>query len=82
MNASDCRNKLAIESSISALSENQSIDYWTVKGRAKQQKNQSNEFVQAHGGQNTKKSVILMDEVDGVGAGDRGGLQALVAVIK
>ena len=30
----------------------------------------------------TKKSVIIMDEVDGVGAGDRGGLAALIQVIK
>jgi len=34
------------------------------------------------GGGVTKKSVIIMDEVDGVGAGDRGGLGALIAVIK
>lgn len=34
---------------------------------------------QAH---ETKKSVIIMDEVDGVGAGDRGGIQALIQVIK
>lgn len=30
------------------------------------------------GGANTKKSVIIMDEVDGVGSGDRGGLAALI----
>ena len=34
------------------------------------------------GGQNTQKSVIIMDEVDGVGAGDRGGIGALIQVIK
>jgi len=34
------------------------------------------------GGGMTKKSVIIMDEVDGVGAGDRGGLAALIQVIK
>jgi len=32
----------------------------------------------AFGGGNTKKSVIIMDEVDGVGAGDRGGIAALI----
>jgi hypothetical protein len=26
----------------------------------------------------SKKSVIIMDEVDGVGAGDRGGINALI----
>lgn len=30
----------------------------------------------------TKKSVIIMDEVDGVGAGDRGGIKALIDIIK
>ena len=36
----------------------------------------------ALGGQNTQKSVIIMDEVDGVGAGDRGGVAALIQIIK
>lgn len=31
-------------------------------------------MILALGGQNDKKSVIIMDEVDGVGAGDKGGL--------
>ena len=30
----------------------------------------------------SKKSVIIMDEVDGVGAGDRGGIRALIDIIK
>jgi replication factor C subunit 1 len=34
------------------------------------------------GGHNSQKSVIIMDEVDGVGAGDRGGVSALIDVIK
>lgn len=29
-----------------------------------------------------QKLVIIMDEVDGVGSGDRGGISALIAVIK
>jgi len=28
----------------------------------------------ALGGQNEKKSVIIMDEVDGIASGDKGGL--------
>ena len=32
MNASDCRSKLAIQSGITTLSTNKSIDYWTVAG--------------------------------------------------
>ena len=31
-------------------------------------------MILALGGQNDKKSVIIKDEVDGVGAGDKGGL--------
>lgn len=30
----------------------------------------------------TKKTVIIMDEVDGMGAGDRGGMAALIKMIK
>ena len=41
-----------------------------------------NPLAMAFGGQLKKKSVIIMDEVDGVGAGDRGGLAALIQVIK
>ena len=35
-------------------------------------------MILAFGGQNSKKSVIVMDEVDGCGAGDRGGIAALI----
>jgi len=43
----------------------------------KQEANALNPLIQAQGGQNTKKSVIIMDEVDGVGSGDRGGINQL-----
>ena len=33
-------------------------------------------------GHATKKSVIIMDEVDGCGAGDRGGITALIEMVK
>lgn len=36
----------------------------------------------AFGGHHKKKSVIVMDEVDGCGAGDRGGIAALIGMIK
>ena len=41
-----------------------------------------NPMAAAVGGFATQKSVIIMDEVDGVGAGDRGGIAALIKVIK
>ena len=52
MNASDCRSKLAIQSGISTLSNNQSIDYWTKAGQQKQAKNSTDPFILAFGGQN------------------------------
>ena len=59
MNASDTRNKAAILGRVKDLSQNKSLDYFSHSAR-----NASS----IH-----KKSVIIMDEVDGLGAGDRGG---------
>ena len=42
MNASDCRSKLAIQSSVSTIAGNKSIDYWTTAGQAKQKTNAEN----------------------------------------
>ena len=83
MNASDNRNKAAIEHSVKELSDNKSIDYFSLAGRRKQSENR-NPVAVAQGGGSTKKSVIIMDEVDGlgVGMGDRGGLQAMIGVVK
>ena len=67
---------------IGTLSGNQSLDYYTKSGIQLKEELADNELVQAAGGQLTQKSVIIMDEVDGCGASDRGGLLALVQVIK
>ena len=77
MNASDTRNKSTIQNVVKDLSSNQSLDYFSVAGIRKQNEN-TNPLASAIGGSVTKKSVIIMDEVDGVGAGDRGGLAALI----
>lgn len=82
MNASDCRSRLAITGSVSTLATNTSLDYFTTEGQKRVSTNMSNPMVIAFGGQNKKKSVIIMDEVDGCGAGDRGGVSALVQIIK
>lgn len=74
-NASDTRNKNSINNMLKDLSSNQSLDYFSVAGLKKQL---DNPVSSNSAGQQTKKSVIIMDEVDGVGAGDRGGLQALL----
>lgn len=70
-----------MELSIKDLSTNQSLDYFSVAGRKKEAAN-TNELAATVGGLATKKSVIIMDEVDGVGAGDRGGIGALIKIIK
>lgn len=80
-NASDTRNKASLESAIKDLSTNKSLNYFSVAGRKKEAEN-TNSLAAAIGGLATQKSVIIMDEVDGVGAGDRGGIAALIKIIK
>jgi len=80
-NASDTRSKATLESSIKDLSTNKSLNYFSVAGRKKEAEN-TNHLAAAIGGLATQKSVIIMDEVDGVGAGDRGGIGALIKIIK
>ena len=60
---------------------NKSLDYFSVSGVRKAANNDNN-LASAIGGIASQKSVIIMDEVDGVGAGDRGGIAALIKVIK
>lgn len=76
LNASDTRSKLKIESMLTDLSKSNSISAM-MKESEKANKN-SNEQKWSLAG----KTLILMDEVDGVGAGDRGGLPALIKIIK
>ena len=39
MNASDCRNKLAIQTSVATISGNKSIDYYTIAGKERAEAN-------------------------------------------
>lgn len=80
-NASDTRNKSSIEGSIKDLSSNKTLDYFNTLGVRKAEQN-TNALAAAIGGLATQKSVIIMDEVDGVGQGDRGGIAALIKIIK
>ncbi|CDW82869.1 brct domain containing protein [Stylonychia lemnae] len=68
-NASDNRSKKTIDALIKDMSTSTTI------------KNFENQQVQQKQ-QQKKKILILMDEVDGVGANDRGGLGALILIIK
>merc|ERR1712228_1148266 len=69
MNASDCRSKKSLEATVRQMTGNYSLsELWTAKPTSKQ---------------NNGKTVIIMDEVDGIGGTqDYGGMQELVKIIK
>ena len=72
-NASDTRNKKTIESLVTTMSLNTSIEFFQRKAQLGSEAMQTS----------TKKSVIIMDEVDGIGGNnDRGGIAALIGIIK
>jgi replication factor C subunit 1 len=68
-NASDTRSKLAIKDHISQIIDNRSLNEFFTHS--------SNNKPQAK-----KKAVVIMDEVDGMSAGDRGGMAELIQLIK
>ena len=68
MNASDTRNKASIEQMLTDLSQ-QALSIRSA-------------LIHKTSPAKEKKTLILMDEVDGVGAGDRGGLSALLLILK
>ncbi|KAI0709836.1 DNA replication factor C, large subunit [Earliella scabrosa] len=70
LNASDARSKKLVENSTNIM--NTSLDGWMSGG---QQTNAAGVVV-------SDKSCLIMDEVDGMSAGDRGGVGALVTLIK
>ncbi|KAG8963841.1 hypothetical protein FRC03_002525, partial [Tulasnella sp. 419] len=70
VNASDARSKKLVESSTNIT--NRSLDGWLHGGAAT---NVVDKNV-------TGKPLLIMDEVDGMSAGDRGGVGALNALIK
>ena len=74
LNASDQRNKAQIESMLNDLSQ--------LSLSIKSAINHSNKTVDLTEASAVKKTLIVMDEVDGVGGGDRGGLSALLLVVK
>ncbi|KAI0254199.1 replication factor RFC1 C terminal domain-containing protein [Lactifluus subvellereus] len=70
LNASDARSKKLVENSTNI--HNTSLDGWMGGG----------ERTNAAGIVITDKSCLIMDEVDGMSAGDRGGVGALAALIR
>ncbi|KAF8838200.1 DNA replication factor C, large subunit [Paxillus ammoniavirescens] len=70
LNASDARSKKLVESGMNI--NNMSLDGWMG----------GNQATNSLGVAITDKSCLIMDEVDGMSAGDRGGVVALNALIK
>lgn len=70
LNASDTRSKKLVESGMNI--SNLSLDGWMG----------GNDATNAAGVRITDKTCLIMDEVDGMSAGDRGGVGALNALIK
>ncbi|THH17585.1 hypothetical protein EW146_g3254 [Bondarzewia mesenterica] len=68
LNASDARSKKLVESGTNIT--NTSLDGWMAGGKA----------TNAVGVHITDRTCLIMDEVDGMSAGDRGGVGALAAM--
>jgi replication factor C subunit 1 len=66
-NASDVRNKAAIQQKIGTASSNHSITSFFGVGNKKPE---------------TKRLALILDEIDGMSGGDRGGVQEVIKMIK
>lgn len=69
-NASDCRNKKTLQDTVKEVINNTAIDkspFFTSKPRERL---------------SLARQVIIMDEVDGMSSGDRGGMAELIQLIK
>lgn len=74
-NASDARSKKALQNQLGDLTGSQSLGFTQTT---------ANSNSKTTGPQNKKKQLrcIIMDEVDGMGAGDRSGMSELIQMIK
>jgi len=70
MNASDTRSKKSLEIELGDVTGSQVVSFKSSFGKKK---------TMSHGSQ---KRCIIMDEVDGMGAGDRSGISELIKMIK
>ncbi|KAG0240891.1 hypothetical protein BGW41_006547 [Actinomortierella wolfii] len=79
-NASDTRNKRSLDEEVRDLLNNQSLAGYFLQQEGKNGKGKSkgSDVSPSMG----KKQVIIMDEVDGMGGGDRGGIAQLISFIK
>ncbi|KAJ3037351.1 hypothetical protein HDV00_001776 [Rhizophlyctis rosea] len=79
-NASDTRSKKAMENLVKETTGTRSMtEFFTAGGEGGSKGgSKSKSTAPAHG----KKQVLIMDEVDGMSAGDRGGSNELIQIIK
>lgn len=83
LNASDARGKNKIEELLKDMSKCQSIQSaFTPPPQPPKSRNCFSAIPAAPQPTKPTKTLVLMDEVDGCGASDRGGLSALVKIIK
>lgn len=75
LNASDIRSKKLIESSLQDTINNTSLDGWYRGGKL-------DKSLSADGVTISDRTVLIMDEVDGMSGGDRGGIGAINHLIK
>lgn len=73
-NASDARSKKILQSVVSGLTANHSMSEYLVGASAESKRKDVVHM--------PHKTVIIMDEVDGMGGGDRGGNAELIMMIK
>ncbi|KAL0477498.1 replication factor C subunit 1 [Acrasis kona] len=67
MNASDARNKKSLREHVQDLTDNTSLKEFFTVDKKKMKSN---------------RTVLIMDEVDGMSGGDRGGVAELISMIK
>ncbi|KAG0099889.1 hypothetical protein BGZ93_005344 [Podila epicladia] len=78
-NASDTRSKRSLDEQVRDLLDNQSLaGYFTTNNVDEKGKSVAADIDPSM----SKKQVIIMDEVDGMAGGDRGGIAQLISFIK
>ncbi|CAG8445116.1 782_t:CDS:10 [Acaulospora colombiana] len=70
-NASDARSKKALDEAVKIATHNTSISWFA-----------HDESASSQDSENANKILIIMDEVDGMSAGDRGGMAELIKLIR
>ncbi|KAF9933296.1 hypothetical protein FBU30_005880 [Linnemannia zychae] len=78
-NASDTRSKKSLDEEVSDLLDNQSLGGYFLGGNKTHGKGKEIDNKEPS---MAKKQLIIMDEVDGMAGGDRGGVAQLISFIK